>query len=179
MATQATLHGVGGANIVSETEVLLVIAVIAAGFVGFSAIVVALDRARVSRQKVIFLRTVAETGLAALFGSLMPILAIRLMGSEPEGWRVSAILTAMLWGFSWFSNARAYWVRGESASFAGTLYSPDNILNLAGVALLAWAAVFLPPFAGTLYCVAMTLLLVLCAVTFVARAFASVSPPAD
>lgn len=179
MAAQATLPGTIGAHIASETDVLLVIAVIAAVFVGFSAAIVALERVRTSQQELIFLRTVAETGLATVFGSLMPILAIRLIGNEPTGWRVSAILTAMLWVFSWFGGARAYWARGESASFAGTLYSPDNIINVAGLVLLAWAALFMPPYAGTLYCVAMTLLLVLCAVTFVARAFAAVLPPTD
>lgn len=159
---------------IEEADVLLAIAEIAALFIGLSSIIFVLERQKTNKQRLVFLRSVAETGLAALFGSLMPLQMIRIIGDTALGWRVSAGVAIVVWGISWFGGARSFRDSGVSASFGGKLYSPDNILNLSGLGLLAWAAIGLPPYAGTLYTIAMTLLLALTALTFIARAFVPV-----
>ena len=148
-------------------------ALIAAIFVGFSTICFVIQRDNADTLRLLFLRSVADLGLASMFGSLAPLLAIRLIGDEDLGWRISAGIAVIVWGISWFGVSRAYWKSGVAASFAGKFLSPDHILNVAGILILAGVVILHPSYSGTLYAIAMLLLLAFTAGSFVGRAFAS------
>jgi hypothetical protein len=159
--------------LVTEAQILIVIALIAAIFIGFATICFVIQRDDANTLRLLFLRSVADLGLATMFGSLAPLLTIRLIGIENLGWRISAGIAVIVWAISWFGVSRAYWQSGVAASFAGKLLSPDHILNIAGILILAWVLIWHPSYSGTLYTIAMLLLLAFTAGSFVGRAFAS------
>ena len=154
-----------------ESGVLLTIAQIAATFVGFSTVyfVFSGDKSNVQRRH--FLRSVADTGLATVFGCLLPLFVIGIASDPALTWRLTAALFGVIWVVGWTMDSMKYWKRGMTASFTGKVHSPDNFLNIIGIALLAWTAITAPPYAGTLYVIAVTLLLSVSAGCFVAGAF--------
>jgi hypothetical protein len=159
--------------LVTEAEILIAIALIAAMFAGFATICFVIQRDDADRLRPLFLRSVADLGLSSMFGSLAPLLAIQLIGIEDLGWRISAAIAAVVWAVSWFGVSRAYWKSGVAASFAGKFLSPDHMMNVAGILILVWVVIMHPSYSGTLYAIAMLLLLAFTAGSFVGRAFSS------
>jgi len=159
--------------LVTEAYILIAIALIAAVFVGFSTLCFVIQKETADALRLLFLRSVADLGLATMFGSIAPLLANRLIGDEALGWRISAGIAFVVWGISWFGVSKAYWSSGVAASFTGKLLSPDHIINVAGLLILASVVILHPSFSGTLYAIAMLLLLIFTAGSFVGRAFAS------
>lgn len=160
-----------------ESGVLLTIAQIAATFVGFSTVYFVFSRDRSTVQRRHFLRSVADTGLAAAFGCLLPLLVSGFTSDSVLAWRISAVVFSLAWLIGWTTDSMKYWKIGVPASFTGKIHSPDNFLNVAGITALAWAAIGAPAFAGTLYVIAVTLLLAVCAGCFVAGAFVGQDQP--
>ena len=156
-----------------EALILIAIAIIAAIFVGFSTLCFVIQKDKADTLRLLFLSSVADLGLASIFGSIAPLLANRIIGIESLGWRISAGIAAVIWGISWFAVSRAYWKSGVAASFSSSLISPDHILNVAGILILLWVVILNPSNSATLYTVAMLLLLAFTAGSFVGRAFAS------
>lgn len=157
---------------IAEAYILITIALIAAIFVGFATLCFVIQKDSADALRLLFLRSVADLGLASMFGSIAPLLANRLIGDEALGWRISAGIALVVWGISWFGVSKTYWKSGVAASFTGNLFSPDHMINIAGLLILASIVILHPSFSGTLYAIAMLLLLIFTAGSFVGRAFA-------
>ena len=155
-----------------ESGVLLTISQIAATFVGFSTVYFVFSRDRNNEQRRLFLRSVAETGLAATGGGLLPLFVAGLTTDSSLAWRISAAIFVMTWVLGWTTDSMKYWKQGLSASFTGKIHSPDNFLNVGGIALLLWVVIGAPAFSGTLYAISMACVLAISAGCFVAGAFA-------
>jgi hypothetical protein len=156
-----------------DTSILILLAEVAAAFIGFSTVYFALRRRHVDRQRLMFLRDVAGIGLACLFGSLLPLFVLKFVSEPLVGWRICAALLALVWTLGWVSTAIEYRRSGFSSSITGTLLSPDTLINIGGLALLYGAAIAPGPRAGTIYAAAMALLLALSGGHYVAGVFAS------
>jgi len=156
---------------VDESGTLLTIAEVAATFLGFSTIFFVLRRDDVPDDRRIFMRTVAETGLAVTFGSLLPFFVHGLTHNAALAWRGSAGVFAVGWIASLVADVRRYHGAGLSATLSGTWYSLDNVMNVVGIGSLLWVTAFGPAVSGALYTIAMACLLLICGASFIAGAF--------
>ncbi len=160
-------------DVTPDTAILVLLAEVAAAFIGFSTVYFALRRRHVDRQRLMFLRDVALIGLTCLFGSLLPLFVLNFVSEPLTAWRLSAAVLALAWTSGWVSSATEYRRAGFSPSITGTLLSPDTVLNTSGLALLYAVAIAPGPRAGTVYAAAMALLLALSGGHYVAGVFAA------
>ena len=156
------------------TDLLHTLAEVSIAFVGFSTIVAALRARNDSTFQIYSIRDVAIVGLLALFAALLPLFLQSFLIETKQIWRFSSLIFTVAWLISAVWGIYSY--RQAVAPEDRPVYLVVGPVSLVIANPLLWFNIYSPAdFSGSIYVLALLLLLLFVAVSFIAATFHKIS----